>query len=268
MKIIRDEEHREILFVERDPTVKLSKRSQKVLNELQEAGYSEEQLQNRGLIVMFHGKNGRKEDLLPVAERYITAGFSCLLVDLPAHGESPIEETKYVERLDEMVLSVAKKHIDINNQPIYFWGISLGGRYAILSSAHHDKRIFPESKALVLLSTFDNFSYILKEKSVNLFGNHLGQALYQGLAFSLNLFYDFDPKKIDSATLVKSINIPIFMLHGEQDELISYRHGQNLFNQFPTKAKEFHLDTNGDHHNILVTEYPFYLKSILFLLEH
>jgi len=266
MQIIRDEKHNDILIVKRDESVALSKRSQKVLTALQEQGYEEEKLKKRGVIVMFHGKNGRKEDLLPVAERYITAGFTCVLMDLPAHGDSLKTETKYIERLDEVVLGVAKKYVDINNQPIYFWGMSLGGRYAIVSASRYDKKSYPEPQALVLVSTFDKLSYILKEKSVDLFGRYLGKALYRGLAFSLKLFYGFDPEKIDSYSIAQQIKIPVFELHGKKDKLISYRHGENLFKAFPNKKSEFHLDEKGDHHNILVTDYPFYLKSILFLL--
>jgi len=266
MQIIRDNKHKDVLIVKRDETVALSKRSQKVLTALQNQGYEEETLKKRGVIVMFHGKNGRKEDLLPVAERYITAGFTCVLVDLPAHGDSPQTETKYVEKLDEMAILVARKYVDIWRQPIYFWGMSLGGRYAILAASKYDKKIYADPQAVVLVSTFDKLSYVLKEKSVDLFGRYLGKALYKGLAFSLKLFYDFDPEKIDSYSIAKKMKIPVFELHGKKDKLIGYKHGENLFKEFSNKKSEFHLDEKGDHHNILVTDYPFYLKSILFLL--
>jgi len=260
MKILKDEHRRDILIVQRDSTVKLSKRSQKVFDDL---GYKEEALSNRGIMLMFHGKNGRKEDLLPVAERYITAGFTCVLVDLPAHGDSSIESMNYQEHLAVDVLNLVKKKIDISSQPIYFWGISLGGRYAINSVEDGIK-----VKALILLSTFDNFSYILEEKAVNLFGKYIGKILYEGLNFSSQLFYDFEAKKVDSIALAQKIDVPIFMLHGKLDRLISYKHGEKLFQAFPNKDKTFHLDEKGEHHNILNTKYPFYLKSIRFLLEH
>ena len=267
MKIIKDEKHKDILIVKRDNTLPLSMRSQKVLRELKEHGYEQEKLQKRGIIVMFHGKNGRKEDLLPVAERYVTAGFTCVLVDLPAHGESLKTEMKYTEKLDKTVLSVVQKYVDIYAQPIYFWGMSLGGRYAIVSSSNYDKKVFPEPKALILVSTFDTLSYVLKEKSVALFGAYIAEVLYRSLRFSLKFFYDLDPEKIDSITTAQGIKLPVFVLHGAKDKLIGYEHGKNLFEQFPNKRKVFHLDKNGDHHNILVTDYPFYLESILFLLE-
>ena len=268
MKIIKDKEHKDILIVKFDDTVSCSKRSKKILDELEKSGYKKESLSDNGVMVMFHGKNGRKEDLLPVAERYVSAGFTCVLVDLPAHGDSVKTETEYNEKLDYMALNVAKKYVDIYNQPIYFWGMSLGGRYAITSSSTYKKKGFLTPKALVLVSTFDNFSNVLKDKSNDLFGSYVGDLLYQGLRFSLNLFYNFDPQKINSATLAQGIKVPVFMLHGKKDKLIDYRAGVNLFEEFPNSDKEFYIDEKGNHHNILVTSYPFYLKSILFLLKH
>ena len=42
----------------------------------------------KGTIVMLHGHKGRKEDFLPMAERFCAAGFRCLMVDLPGQGEN------------------------------------------------------------------------------------------------------------------------------------------------------------------------------------
>ncbi len=49
----------------------------------------------KSVLVLLHGKNGRKEDLLPVAERYISLGFICILPDLPRHGDSQINTLYY-----------------------------------------------------------------------------------------------------------------------------------------------------------------------------
>jgi len=268
MKIIKDENYKDILIVKRDIGHSLSKRSQKILGELQRHGYNEKSLTQGGTIVMFHGKNGRKEDLLPVAERYVTAGFTVVLVDLPAHGESLQGSTNYGSDFDyRRLLSMMEKHVDTVNQPIYFWGMSLGGRYAITTLHKYAKEHLIQPKALILVSTFDNLSSILEEKSSNLFGKFMGNLLYRSLAYSLNFFYEFDPQKIESVSLAKNIMVPIFMLHGKEDRLIDYRHGEKLFEAFPNAKKVLHLDKNGNHHNILVTDYPFYLESILFLLN-
>lgn len=48
-----------------------------------------------GNIVLLHGRNGRKEDLLPVAERFCAVGLRCIIPDLPAHGENPIPTVQF-----------------------------------------------------------------------------------------------------------------------------------------------------------------------------
>ena len=270
MKIIKIEKHPEILIVKFNANVLRSKRAKKIETELLSKGYSLEELKDNGIMMLFHGKNGRKEDLLPVAERYVTAGFTCILVDLPAHGENLSEKLRYGQGLDaslyEEVLTVVQNKVEVKNQPLYFWGMSLGGAYAI-SSSQHDKRVFQEPKAVILVATFDKLSHVLKEKSVKIFGDYLGKVLYKILSFSLQTFYNFDPEKADSASTAQTIDLPVFMLHGKKDELIGYQHGKRLFQSFHTKKKEFHLDEQGNHHNILVTNYPFYLESIDFLLK-
>jgi alpha-beta hydrolase superfamily lysophospholipase len=267
MKIIKSEGSPEILIVKYDPTVVLSQRSKKIKEELTVLGYDELVLRDNGILIMFHGRHGRKEDLLPVAERYIIAGYTCVLVDIPAHGEnfgaSSLSEGYF---LYDKILNSIQNEVNLKGKSIYLWGISLGGKYAI-DSAQPTKRMFAKPKALVLLSTFDNLSYVVKEKSLNVFGTYLGKALYGGLRLSLQVFYDFELEKVDSATNATRVKIPLFMLHGKKDKLIGYKHGENLFNHFPTKEKEFHLDEKGNHHNILITDYPFYLKSIEFLLR-
>jgi alpha-beta hydrolase superfamily lysophospholipase len=267
MKIVKD---KYVLIVTEDSTLPLSKRSQKIEDELLSDGFSKESLKDNGIIVMFHGKNGRKEDLLPVAERYVRAGFVSVLADLPAHGSNPKERTDYgqgeEQQFYEEVLAIAEHHIEMKGKPIYLWGMSLGGAYAI-SSASSIKREFPAPKALILVSTFDKLSYVLEGKSVDIFGDYLGAMLYRALLVSLDTFYGFNPEKSDSAMKAKGIDIPLFMLHGKKDKLIGYEHGEKLFKSFSSKVKELHLDENGDHHNILITEYPFYKKSIEFLLK-
>ena len=42
-----------------------------------------------GTLVLVHGRKGRKEDYLLIAERLCAAGFRCLLADMPAHGDHP-----------------------------------------------------------------------------------------------------------------------------------------------------------------------------------
>ena len=217
-------------------------------------------------LVMFHGKNGRKEDLLPVAERYIALGVTCLLIDLPAHGESPIDSvyyatTEYEQNYVDAVLDDVYTHI--SKKPLMMWGMSLGGAFAI-QNVYHSKYPF---KALVLVATFDRLDGVLKDKSIRLFGSFMGSSLYSILEEALLLLNHFSPSDSNSALVASKLSLPIFMIHGKQDRLIDYKRGKKLFDSFDSTDKKFALDINGNHHNILITDYPFYKESGLLLYQ-
>ncbi|MEI6178389.1 MAG: hypothetical protein WCS43_15965, partial [Verrucomicrobiota bacterium] len=48
-----------------------------------------------GTLVLTHGRKGRKEDYLPIAERLCAAGFRCVIPDLPGHGDHPANIATY-----------------------------------------------------------------------------------------------------------------------------------------------------------------------------
>ena len=237
----------------------------------------EKQLKKRGVdielsqkspktLILLHGKNGRKEDLLPVAERYIALGFTCILPDLPTHGESNIETLYYATTSQEQhyvdkVLDDASNYIKLNK--LYIWGMSLGGAFSI-QNVQHSKHTF---NAMVLVSTYDNLNGILQDKSSSLFGNTLGSILYKLMKQSLSTLYNFNPQTSNSAKVAQKLTLPLYMVHGEKDKLIAWQRGKNLFNNFTSTEKKFKLDKEGDHHNILVTKNEFYADSGAFLLR-
>ena len=256
------------LIVTHDEKVTPSKRTKILRDQLRVLGYTSESLQDNGILVMFHGKNGRKEDLLPVAERYATAGFTCILIDLPSHGENT-HPLRYGQSFEEQhyaytVLHTLQDKLHPHTKPIYFWGISLGGAFAISNTQIKTPY---KPKALILLSTFDRLSSILQNKSVDLFGETLGKVLYKGLSLSLESFYAFSPKDTDSAKHASHIQLPVLIFHGEKDTLIPHQNGEKLYKAFASKKKRFILDKKADHKNILITDYPFYAESIDFLLK-
>jgi alpha-beta hydrolase superfamily lysophospholipase len=247
------------MIVTQDTTKGLSKR-QKVLSE--QLGNTQFEKSEKTLVLL-HGKNGRKEDLLPVAERYVLLGFRCILIDLPHHGESQMKHLHYTTKAYEKnYVDEVLEDSNLNTNQLYIWGMSLGGAFAI-ANVSNSKYDF---QAMVLVATFDNLQTVLSEKSKAVFGEVFGAFLYQGLEKSLDLLYNFQPSKVDSGKLAQSLTLPLYMTHGKKDELIPYQEGKKLFDKFASKAKKFHLDEEGDHHNILTTKHEFYKESGLFLL--
>jgi uncharacterized protein len=139
-----------------------------------------------GTIVLIHGRKGRKEDYLPIAERLCAVGYRCLLLDLPAHGDntSPVATYGVHEAtLPSRLLSTAAKRFNFDPQPASLFGMSMGGSVAIHSCAQADS----PWQSLVVVASFDNFSTVLREKATSRAGERLGtywfdatDYLYQG----------------------------------------------------------------------------------------
>jgi uncharacterized protein len=83
-----------------------------------------------GTLVLVHGRKGRKEDYLAIAERLCAIGFRCFMPDLPAHGDDPATLATYGVREAELparVLAEAARKFASDPQPAGLFGMSMGG---------------------------------------------------------------------------------------------------------------------------------------------
>ncbi|RYD61128.1 MAG: alpha/beta fold hydrolase, partial [Verrucomicrobiaceae bacterium] len=110
-----------------------------------------------GTIVMFYGHGGRKEDHLPICERFCAAGFRCLLLDIPGQGDSPstfgtfgLNESK----LAAQVLSEAANRFHFPTSPTLLFGVSQGGAIALQTAAREPAKW----KAVASVSTFSSLA--------------------------------------------------------------------------------------------------------------
>ena len=101
-------------------------------------------------MVLVHGRTGRKEDYLLIAERLSAVGFRCLLPDMPAHGEHPgIHATFGIREADipARALKESAELLKFNPVPAGLMGMSMGGAVSMHAAAEPDQ----PWKALVIL---------------------------------------------------------------------------------------------------------------------
>jgi len=256
------------LFVTFDGTQKLSKRAKKVRQEIKSMDSSVKFSKRNATIIMLHGKNGRKEDMLPIAQRYSALGFDCILIDVPAHGQSPQKRLYYGSKKHEKyyvdsVLDDVQKYHSIDRDRLFLWGYSLGGAFAIWS-VYHSKYRF---RGMVLVSTFDSLNGVLADKSKAMFGRHLGSKVHSVFIWSLHYFYGLDTSKVSSLAFAQKITLPLFMVHGRNDLLIGVDRGKRLFEAFGSSDKRLHVDNKANHKTIFITLEPFYARSGAFFLS-
>ena len=215
------------------------------------------------IIVLLHGKNGRKEDLLPLCERYLAMGFVCILPDLPAHGDSKLSKFKVDNNYLDNILDDASKYIDFKDKKIAIWGFSLGSAVAVKCVAHSKYRF----NAMVLVSTFDKLKSVVEEKTSQFLGGFLAKEFDLALYSSLKSFWNFDIESLDSQKYAKKLNIPVLIIHGQKDNIVNYKRAEALYKSFASSKKEFLLNPNSNHNTILNEVLKDYSKNSEFLIE-
>lgn len=221
----------------------------------------------RGTLVLLHGREGRKEDLLPVAERFVAAGFRCIMPDLPCHGDSPIDTVYFGSSPFECGLAAsalkeaaAKYHFP--DAPAGVWGMSMGGSFAISAAANDPQ----QWKAMVLVCTFDTLSGVENDKLHKWFGP-LGPYLAPATDIAIVAHDGVPGGAVRPIEKARGITIPTLVAHGNDDALIYLKRGKRLFNAFPGPDKKW-IEVNGaTHGTILVTKQPIYAEMSEWYLQ-
>lgn len=171
----------------------------------------------RGTIVQLHGSGDNRESALGVAERFTARGFDVLAYDSRAHGESSGEFCTYgyYEKRDlQRVLD------SVPTRPIILIGTSLGAAVA-LQTAAEDERV----ACVVSISTFSDLRIVGQERAPALAG---ARDIRQ--AFELaERTAKFRVDDVSPARAAARINVPVLLIHGDQDDETPPAHSQRVF---------------------------------------
>ncbi|MGB3074576.1 MAG: alpha/beta hydrolase [Chitinophagales bacterium] len=178
----------------------------------------------KGIIIYFHGNWKNLDNYLPFTKKFTDLGFSVLLPDYRSYGKSE-------GRLTEQLFFSDTEHwyrIAVNicaAEKIFIYGRSLGTAAATYLAAHQPCR------QLILETPFANMYDI---------GRRYGMLFPDGnyLRFSFR-----------TDVLIQSVKIPILILHGNKDEVVSIKSGKKL-KQFLKERDQFVVIENGRHKNL------------------
>lgn len=221
-----------------------------------------------GNLVLVHGRRGRKEDYLLIAERFCAVGFRCILPDLPAHGDHPGTVACYgvkESRLPEMVLREAAQQGGFDPQPVGIMGLSMGGAVSIRSAAQTDA----PWRAAVLVSTFDTLENVVWHQASSLVGEACG-SVWQNLTGRLFAWKTGMPlSAANSIALVPQLHCPTLIAHGTADRVIPHECGRRLYAALPPNIETRWIEIpDADHDNVLITDFPIYAEMAEWLLRH
>jgi alpha-beta hydrolase superfamily lysophospholipase len=166
---------------------------------------------SRGVVVLMHGVRANRLSMVDRARFLTRAGYSALLFDFQAHGESPGEHITFgfLESRDaRAAVELVRRRFP--GQPVAAIGSSLGGASAVLA----DPPLGLD--ALVLESVYP----AVEEATANrlrIFLGPLGPPLAPLLLVQLRPRLGIDPAELRPIDHVGGVGCPVFVLGGTED---------------------------------------------------
>lgn len=254
-----DKGHVPCLFVDPDRSSEPGERGKILRQQLEDHSVSLKDFgETQGILMLLHGRNSRKEALLPVAERFTAIGFRCVIPDLPAHGDSSVKEmsfatTAFEQDITKNVLADARRFFGDVTSPAMVWGLSMGGAYAIESASRSPYTW----KAVVIVSSFDSLQGVIEDR-IDALPRIFKSLICKVLFKIIEIRSGFEVPLVEPVRWAKKVTAPTLMAHGDADSLITWKRGKRLFNAIGSKKKLWVNVTDANHNNILITPMPLY----------
>ena len=242
------------LVVNPDATVKAAKRGALLRQQMKVKGHALDAFgQVNGQVVILHGRSGRKEDMLPIAERFCAIGFRCLLPDMPGHGDNKIDTIGFGagEGEDVLIQTLFDQAVDQNlmskDLPSSLIGISMGGAYAVKTAQKSS-----QWKNIIIICSFDELDGVIDSQCRQRFGIISGVfgKMAKSKAESLS---GLKIETIQPKVWAADIKIPALVIHGTDDKVIAMDRGRMLYQAFGGEKKQWIEVPGAGHSNILIT---------------
>lgn len=205
-----------------------------------------------GTVVMHHGRGGIKEDAFPVAERFVAAGFRCLIFDARAHGTSGGEFTtfgaKEVGDLRAVIEAAEERFGEETLGPLVGFGISLGA--AVMVQALPEE---PRLQAAVVVCPFAELSEVIHRAVGNVIDPRIPPILTGLVMETGGLRGGFSPGSIRPVRNAEEASVPVMVVHAENDRVIPLESGRKVFEALPksTGPHQWCLVEDAGHGNVL-----------------
>ncbi|QNM04704.1 alpha/beta hydrolase [Qiania dongpingensis] len=177
-------------------------------------------------VLLLHGYTGWKEELYPIAYRYVQQGYQVLAPDMRCSGDSEGDfiGMGWTDRLDNQLWLdvILEKDPDAE---IVLHGQSMGASCALMMGG---EKLPANVKAIVSDSAYTDVYSIFKKQLKEWF--HLPAfPLLDGANLMLKLRGGYDLKKASALNAVKECPLPILIIHGVEDAFVPVEMAQELY---------------------------------------
>ncbi len=199
-------------------------------------------------ILYFHGNGEVVSDYDEIAIFFFKYGLNLTVVDYRGYGKSTGEPTVTNIVSDALAVYESVKSELANrghNSRVWIMGRSLGSIPALAIA----NRYKDEVPGLVIESGFPSIARLLWRLNAGESGA------------------DLDVIDRDSIAVVREINVPVLVIHGEYDTLVPPEEAETLFEEIGSKDKEYLLIPGAGHNDIMFLGLKQYMEAIKALID-
>jgi pimeloyl-ACP methyl ester carboxylesterase len=196
---------------------------------------------SRGTIVYLHGIADDRGSAQGVVQRFLPLGFDVVAYDSRAHGRSDGERCTYgyFEKHDLKRVIGA-----LDERPVILIGHSLGAAVALQTAP-----LEPRIRAIVAASTYADLRSIATDRAPFVFTKGMIETAFEIVERDAQFKVD-DVSPIRAA---QSIDVPVFLIHGQFDRDTPPHHSRRVFDALPD-VKRLLIVPGAAHNDVLRPE--------------
>jgi uncharacterized protein len=218
-----------------------------------------------GAVMLLHGVRSNRLQMLPRARLLHRWGFSVLLFDFQAEGESPGKNITFgwLESKDARAAHQWLK-TKAPGERTGVIGLSLGGASALLSEPAID------ADAMVLEAVYGDFNRAIRNRlaiKLGTVGEYFAPVLSPMLSWQVRPRLGFDPAALSPAERVAGVRAPMLFVAGDRDEHATIAEMREIFTN-ANEPKELWIIPGAIHQDFLLAAPVDYERRVVgFLVE-
>jgi fermentation-respiration switch protein FrsA (DUF1100 family) len=177
----------------------------------------------RGAVLLLHGVRADRTQMLGRAEFLRAEGYSVLLIDLPAHGESSGERITFGAHEGAGVLAaLGYLRANLPGERVGVIGVSLGAASLVLS------RPTPSPSAVIVESMYPTITEAVADRLVTRLGP-VGNAIAPLLLWQLPLRTDVTAAQLRPIVAIAEWQAPLLVASGTEDQHTTWQETERIF---------------------------------------
>lgn len=174
-------------------------------------------------VLLLHGVRSNKLSMVNRASFLNQLGYSTLLIDLQAHGETPGDEITFGFKESDNVKTAIEFLKSKNCQKIGAIGVSLGGASILLGNkpANLD--------AVILEAVYPSIDQAVINRIEQRLGTFAANILAPTLYYQIPLRQDISLNSLKPINAISNLNAPVLIIGGSEDQHTKLEETKNLF---------------------------------------